>query len=158
MEREGRLAGCSLERSLRCEVARRSSAVHRAVRRLHLFDMKVQTFAVAASSRQINASLSHSLPSLLLAPASPRFSCQTLKFRKDRCLLQLANVDAAVPLYPAMASALILVDVQHDFLPPSGSLAVTGGLEILPVCLDLLNSHSWAAIIASQDYHPQGHM
>lgn len=35
-------------------------------------------------------------------------------------------------------TALVLVDIQNDFLPPGGSLAVTEGDEIIPVVLELL--------------------
>lgn len=51
-------------------------------------------------------------------------------------------------------TALILVDVQHDFLP-GGALAVTKGDEILPIIASLqpLFDH----IVATQDYHPAKH-
>lgn len=35
-------------------------------------------------------------------------------------------------------TALILVDIQNDFLPPGGSLAVGEGDQIVPVVLKLL--------------------
>lgn len=53
-----------------------------------------------------------------------------------------------------MKTALILVDVQNDFLP-GGALAVPDGDAILPTvnalqkCFDL--------VIATQDFHPEGH-
>jgi nicotinamidase-related amidase len=46
-------------------------------------------------------------------------------------------------------SALLLVDIQNDFLPPSGSLAVPSGDEILPVVLQLL-ARPFDLVIASQ--------
>ncbi|WVR08481.1 hypothetical protein IAU60_005536 [Kwoniella sp. DSM 27419] len=57
-------------------------------------------------------------------------------------------------------TALIVVDVQYDFLPPHGSLAVPDGQAILPVIQDLLDQTNWdwPLIIASQDYHPRGHI
>ncbi|KAK8850402.1 hypothetical protein IAR55_004320 [Kwoniella newhampshirensis] len=57
-------------------------------------------------------------------------------------------------------AALILVDVQYDFLPPDGALAVPNGREILPVIEGLLNRDEWdwPVIIASQDYHPPKHI
>ncbi|OCF45710.1 hypothetical protein I317_00613 [Kwoniella heveanensis CBS 569] len=57
-------------------------------------------------------------------------------------------------------TALIIVDVQYDFLPPHGSLAVPDGQAILPVIQDLLDKTKWdwPVIIASQDYHPSGHI
>jgi nicotinamidase-related amidase len=45
-------------------------------------------------------------------------------------------------------SALLVVDVQHDFI--SGSLAVPGAQEILPTVYDLLDNHTWDAVIVSQ--------
>lgn len=50
--------------------------------------------------------------------------------------------------------ALIIVDIQHDFLP-GGALAVPHGDEIIPVvnklqtCFDL--------VVMTQDFHPQNH-
>ncbi|KAK1923002.1 Isochorismatase-like protein [Papiliotrema laurentii] len=56
-------------------------------------------------------------------------------------------------------TALIIVDVQNDFLPPSGSLAVPGGRQVIPVIQKLLDrSWKWDTVIASQDYHPSGHI
>lgn len=63
-------------------------------------------------------------------------------------------------------AALILVDVQYDFLP-GGALAVAGSDAILdPILNDLLPSPSsssspsnpWRLIIATQDYHPPRHI
>jgi hypothetical protein len=36
-------------------------------------------------------------------------------------------------------TALLLVDIQHDFLPPDGSLAVKDGDAILPLVYRLLD-------------------
>ena len=48
-------------------------------------------------------------------------------------------------------TALIIVDVQNDFLPPSGSLAVPGGRQVIPVIQKLLDrSWKWDTVIASQ--------
>ncbi|GAA5849408.1 hypothetical protein JCM9279_000895 [Rhodotorula babjevae] len=57
-----------------------------------------------------------------------------------------------------MPAALLLVDVQYDFLPPSGALGVPSGDDVLPVCHDLLDRGDWALVVASQDYHPSGHI
>ena len=54
-----------------------------------------------------------------------------------------------------MATALLLVDIQNDFLP-TGSLPVPGGDEIIPVVKDLM-SHM-EHIVAVQDWHPADHM
>lgn len=46
-------------------------------------------------------------------------------------------------------SALILVDVQYDFLP-GGALAVSQGNDVIPVIQDLLKKYDWDAIVASK--------
>ena len=53
------------------------------------------------------------------------------------------------------ASALLIVDVQNDFCP-GGSLAVPGGDEVV----DVINrvSHRFARVVATQDWHPPGHV
>ena len=51
-------------------------------------------------------------------------------------------------------TALILVDVQHDFLP-GGALAVPQGDEILPI-IDSLQPY-FDTIVATQDWHPAHH-
>ena len=51
-------------------------------------------------------------------------------------------------------TALLLVDVQHDFLP-GGALAVPQGDEILPVIAALQNQ--FEHLLATQDYHPSDH-
>ena len=50
--------------------------------------------------------------------------------------------------------ALILVDVQYDFLP-GGALAVTDGDAIIPVC-NTIQSY-FDLVVATQDWHPAGH-
>lgn len=50
--------------------------------------------------------------------------------------------------------ALMIVDIQNDFLP-GGSLAVPKGDEIIPVVNEL--QKSFELVIATQDWHPQGH-
>ncbi|GMF02080.1 unnamed protein product [Ambrosiozyma monospora] len=56
--------------------------------------------------------------------------------------------------------ALIIVDIQEDFLPPNGSLAVNEGRKIIPKILDLLDlkKFNWKAIIATKDWHPANHV
>jgi nicotinamidase/pyrazinamidase len=53
------------------------------------------------------------------------------------------------------ADALVLVDLQHDFLP-GGALAVAGGDEILPAIARL--APRFATVVATQDWHPLGHV
>jgi len=50
--------------------------------------------------------------------------------------------------------ALIIVDIQNDFVP-GGALAVPGGDEIIPVVNELQKSFS--LIVATQDWHPAHH-
>jgi nicotinamidase-related amidase len=48
-------------------------------------------------------------------------------------------------------TALIIVDAQNDFLPPTGALAVPDGQQVIPVIQDLLGSQwDWDMVIASQ--------
>ena len=54
-------------------------------------------------------------------------------------------------------SALLIVDVQNDFLA-GGKLAVPNGLEIIPVINTIMHTHGFTKIIATQDYHPAGHI
>ena len=51
-------------------------------------------------------------------------------------------------------TALLLVDVQHDFLP-GGALAVPQGDEILPIIASLQLMFDF--IVATQDWHPAHH-
>lgn len=51
-------------------------------------------------------------------------------------------------------SALIIVDVQNDFLP-GGTLAVGDGDQIIPVINDLQSKFNH--VIATQDFHPANH-
>lgn len=50
--------------------------------------------------------------------------------------------------------ALIIVDIQNDFLP-GGSLAVPGGDEIIPI-INLLQNR-FDLVVATQDWHPSNH-
>jgi nicotinamidase-related amidase len=45
-------------------------------------------------------------------------------------------------------SALLVVDVQHDFL--TGSFVVPRGEEILPAVYELLDRGDWDLVVASQ--------
>ena len=51
-------------------------------------------------------------------------------------------------------NALIIVDVQNDFLP-AGALPVKDGDTIIPVINDLQNKFD--LVVATQDWHPAGH-
>ena len=50
--------------------------------------------------------------------------------------------------------ALLLIDIQYDFLP-GGALAVPGGDAILPVVSRL--QERFDLVVATQDWHPPGH-
>ncbi len=50
--------------------------------------------------------------------------------------------------------ALILVDIQNDFLP-GGALAVPDGDKVIPVANKLQNS--FELVVATQDWHPANH-
>ena len=52
--------------------------------------------------------------------------------------------------------ALLIVDMQHDFLP-GGALAVAGGHEILAGINALAESGRFATVVATQDWHPKNH-
>jgi nicotinamidase/pyrazinamidase len=53
-------------------------------------------------------------------------------------------------------TALILVDLQNDFVP-SGALAVKDGDAVIPVANRLLQSSRFDVVVATQDWHPPGH-
>lgn len=55
------------------------------------------------------------------------------------------------------ASALIVVDVQRDFLP-GGALAVPKGDRILTRLGELMQSGVFATLVATQDWHPRNHV
>jgi len=52
--------------------------------------------------------------------------------------------------------ALIIVDLQEDFLPPNGSLAVADGRDIIPVINNLLTL-PFHLKVATKDWHPSNH-
>jgi nicotinamidase/pyrazinamidase len=51
--------------------------------------------------------------------------------------------------------ALILVDIQNDFLP-GGALAVPQGDTVIPVANQLMRQ--FELVVATQDWHPPGHV
>jgi nicotinamidase/pyrazinamidase len=51
--------------------------------------------------------------------------------------------------------ALVLVDIQNDFLPPGGALAVPNGQAIIPVVNQL--QQVFPLVVATQDWHPPNH-
>ncbi|KAI0389452.1 isochorismatase [Xylariaceae sp. FL0594] len=54
--------------------------------------------------------------------------------------------------------ALIVVDMQEDFCPPNGSLAVARGRDIAAPINQLLALPSFALKVATKDWHPPNHI
>jgi nicotinamidase/pyrazinamidase len=50
--------------------------------------------------------------------------------------------------------ALVLIDIQNDFLP-GGALAVANGDEVVPVANRLMSEYE--LVVATQDWHPANH-
>jgi nicotinamidase/pyrazinamidase len=55
-----------------------------------------------------------------------------------------------------MPEALLIIDVQNDFLP-GGALAVPGGDEVIDPINALAGDPSFAVVIATRDWHPADH-
>ena len=62
-----------------------------------------------------------------------------------------------MPTIDRTRAVLLLVDIQPDFLP-GGSLPVQGGDEILEPVDRLLRSDRFGLFVATQDWHPPGHV
>mgnify|MGYP001328593028 FL=1 len=59
---------------------------------------------------------------------------------------------------PAVAStALLVIDLQPDFMP-GGALACHDGNAVVPGIAALLATRRYATVVATQDWHPPGHM
>lgn len=56
-----------------------------------------------------------------------------------------------------MSNCLLVVDVQYDFLP-GGSLEVKTGDDILGPVSAAMRSDDYDIVVATQDWHPQGHI
>lgn len=52
-----------------------------------------------------------------------------------------------------MSRALIIVDVQNDFLP-GGALGVTEGDQVIDLIVELAESGNYGAVCTTQDWHP----
>lgn len=65
--------------------------------------------------------------------------------------------DSSTPI-PAAGDALLLVDLQNDFLP-GGALAVPHGDEVLPPLQAWVRAFAAAGlpVAATRDWHPRGH-
>jgi nicotinamidase/pyrazinamidase len=53
-------------------------------------------------------------------------------------------------------NALIIVDIQNDFVP-GGALAVPEGDRVVPVVNAILRSGAFDLVVATQDWHPPDH-
>ena len=60
----------------------------------------------------------------------------------------------SIPANRALTTALVVIDVQNDFIP-GGQLAVPGGDEIVPLINQL--GRSFRHVVLAQDWHPAGH-
>ena len=58
-------------------------------------------------------------------------------------------------VYPEL-SALLVVDVQPDFMP-GGALPVPEGDKIVPGIVNLFEEKHFDLVVATQDWHPRGH-
>ncbi|KAG8342939.1 putative Isochorismatase family [Trypanosoma vivax] len=54
--------------------------------------------------------------------------------------------------------ALLIVDVQNDFVQPNGALAVPEGPEVVPVINHISSTYTFRAVVASKDWHPLNHI
>lgn len=59
--------------------------------------------------------------------------------------------------YAREHSALVLVDLQPDFMP-GGALAVREGADVLDPIRRLLKRDLFSLYVATQDWHPRGHV
>ncbi|RBM09753.1 nicotinamidase [Novacetimonas cocois] len=64
----------------------------------------------------------------------------------------------SVTTFPAIGhrDALLIIDVQNDFLP-GGTLAVEDGARIIPM-INRLQSLPFGRVVATQDWHPRDHV
>jgi nicotinamidase/pyrazinamidase len=58
------------------------------------------------------------------------------------------------PITPGDGDALLVIDMQNDFCP-GGSLAVSGGDQVVPLINKL--ARRFAHVLLTQDWHPAGH-
>lgn len=60
------------------------------------------------------------------------------------------------PSVDLSGAALVVVDMQPDFLP-GGSLEVPDGDAVIPGIRELMESERFPLVVATQDWHPPGH-
>lgn len=61
------------------------------------------------------------------------------------------------PITPKAATALLVIDVQNDFME-GGALAVRDASAILPTVNDRIVSGDYRLVVATQDMHPPSHI
>ncbi len=61
------------------------------------------------------------------------------------------------PLSPANSTALLVIDVQNDFME-GGALGIANASHILPVVNERIASGDYGLIVATQDMHPEDHV
>lgn len=64
---------------------------------------------------------------------------------------------AGEPMTDSIRTALIVVDVQPDFMP-GGALPVAEGDQVVGPIRDLVLSGRFDVVVATQDWHPAGHV
>jgi nicotinamidase/pyrazinamidase len=72
-------------------------------------------------------------------------------------MIDVRFADEAVPAERLDGTALLVVDVQPDFLP-GGALAVPDGDAILAPLAELLTRFPFGLAVATQDWHPRRHV
>ncbi|HDP81446.1 MAG TPA: bifunctional nicotinamidase/pyrazinamidase [Spirochaetes bacterium] len=73
--------------------------------------------------------------------------------------MKLKNAEYAASVRAGKADALVVVDIQNDFLP-GGALAVEGGDGIIPGINGIINDFFLRGntVVLTQDWHPPGHL
>lgn len=81
-----------------------------------------------------------------------------LVMRKLRAHQIIERKTETATVIPAVGDALVIVDIQNDFLP-GGSLAVPAGDAIIPALNAVIDTFAERAlpIIATRDWHPVNH-
>jgi len=68
--------------------------------------------------------------------------------------------DEKVEAASEVKRALLIIDMQYDFCPPDGSLAVAGGDKIISVVNEIRKKYEkkFAVTVLSMDWHPPNHI
>lgn len=77
-----------------------------------------------------------------------------MEIEKDAGLVPLTLYEKLATFEPGDRDALVLIDVQHSFMP-GGALGVTGGDEIIAPIVDIAGLFD--NLVLTQDWHPRGH-